>query len=246
MSKIFNTYPSSKLERIAVFNELEGKILRELRRAPNGLTVKKLMELTRKGRLTVFYDLRKLEKRGLISCDKTKHAHKWNFFETTQTPLVTDGPKGGGSVATAYQILHNSNQHKIIGIQGNGAVKSIIKNVGMGKNFSKTHTRQKLRQVIIDGILTEESINLIQGLEKKFLKSHFGRPSILHTIPDNPLISNYEIISDGKILVSINHTKNVATISHDLEIVRAYLALHETIKKSGVKRNPTEIYGKVE
>ena len=243
MSKIFNISPRSVM-RLARLNKTEAVIIRVLKDSKKPLTVKGLINLLKEERLTIFYNLRKLEKRGLLKRDKTSRAHTWSVaIAGADKEKILKTQNNQLSIGAGYDVLHASRQHRLFSIQGTNAVKSTSDMIRMGRSFTKTHTRQKLRQVIIDGILTDTGVTIMKGLPRNLLKSHFGRPSILHIIPHNPAISDYEIVSDGKTLLIINHADGTCVISDEEGMISGFLALHETVKNGGKKVNPVEVYG---
>lgn len=228
--------------KIGGLNKTEAAIVRELKSAGKPLTVKNLMQILHMGRLRVFYDLRKLEKRGILERNKMSKAHTWEIF------IRKDGSKSFEeevSVERAYQILNDSGGQRIIGIQGTKAVKKVCRMISEGLSFERTHRRQKLRQVIIDGILTEGAVNLIKNLPEGYRKSHFGRPTEIHVIPDNNFISDYEILSDVRVLAIIDRSKDKAIIVSNPLAVSGFIALHETLKVGSVKKSPVDIYGEI-
>jgi len=244
MSKIFNISLGEVL-RIAKLNKTETAIVNALKQSKNPLTVGRLIDSLRLERLVVFYNLKKLEKRGIVKCNSNFRAHTWGLasMDSSGTSVVAER---NVTISDAYQALHNSAQQKLYGIQGAGAVKEIIKLIEKERNiFTKTHVRQKLRQVIIDGIITEKGVGMIKGMPKETIESHFGRPTILHVIPDNSFIDNYEIFSDGKLLVTVDYSRKIAHIDEDLNAVVGFLGLFETIKVGAVKKKPMEVYGEI-
>jgi len=242
MSKIFNITPREVLN-IAQLNKTERLVLGALKGAKKPQSIARLTEGTGLKRLVLLYNLKKLEKRGLVHRDEKRKAHLWWFNVPNQDQVVASTDLKV-TVTDAYQILHKSGQRRLYGIQGHGAIKSILEDIRKERaDFSDTHVRQKLRQVIIDSILTKESLELTKNLPTKVRQSHFGRPTLVHVIPDNVFISNLEILSDGKVAVFIDHSSDDATISTDPTTVKAFLALHETIKGGAVKQRPEEAYG---
>ncbi|MEK7538728.1 MAG: winged helix DNA-binding protein [Patescibacteria group bacterium] len=242
MSKNFNISPAM-VTKIALPNKTEGVILRTLKQSKKPIALKNLCEALDINRLTALYNLKKLKKRGLVILNNTSKSHTWALSLLETTGSLQERIHHSVSILDAYQALHASGSHTIIGIQGKEAIESILDMIGKGQSFGQAHTRQKLRQVIIDAIITDDAIGTIKSLPKKILGSHFGRPTILHSIPNNSFITSLEIISDGKMLVTIDHATKKASISKELAFISTFNALHETLKMTATKRRPDEIYG---
>ncbi len=245
MLKKINTY-SRRIEEKVFLNKTEKEIFRILVQATKPMTIGDIWKKKHMNRLTFLYNLKKLEKRGFIKCDRSRKAHIWVavHLETNISGDVKINDNKYISIDEAYDILKKSSQQKIIGIQGAVAVGSITKSIEQDhKRFAEIHTRQKLRQTIIDSIITGGAIDKIQHLPKEALLTHFGRPTILHVIPENNFISEHEIISDGKLLVITDHKTKKAIILKDQLIIKSVTALLEIIKINGIKKNIAEIYG---
>lgn len=112
-----------------------------------------------------------------------------------------------------------------------------------GATYKPIHHRQRLRQTIVDAILTAKGVELIKQVPKEELLSHLRRPTILHITADTAELDNLEIISDGKLLLIIDRARQTAVVLRDLHAVAAYLALHETVKALSAKVRPQEVYG---
>jgi hypothetical protein len=234
-------------EKIADLNKTEQAIVRVLKKARKPLPLGVIMEALRLKRLVVFYNLRKLEKRGLAIRDMANRAHVWRLSDSlTEHKQEKVSHRKSVSIRDVYQLLNDSQSKKLFGIQGAGAVNSIIRMSQSMINFSKIHRRQKLRQVIIDGILTDKGVIIMKNLPPSVLRSHFGRPSILHVIPDNSFITDREMLSDGKMLVSINHAKKIASITQKSEIIEGFLSLFESLKGVASSKIPQDVYGEIE
>lgn len=245
MLKKINTY-LKMIEGKMFFNKTEKDVLRILAQNIKPTTIGDMWKSSHVNRLTLLYSLKKLEKRGFVRCDKTKKAHTWVFVQPNIDIFgnaEVDSNKYV-SIDDAYDILRKSSQQKIVGIQGVGAVSFLVESMKINPDrFSRIHIRQKLRQTIIDSILTEKAAEKIQSLSKKALLTHFGRPTILHVIPESNFISDYEVISDGKLLIITNHKENKALVLRDPLIIKTTIAFLEIIKISGIKKNIAEIYG---
>ena len=79
--------------------------------------------------------------------------------------------------------------------------------IAKGTTYRPIHHRQRLRQIIVDGILTAKGVELIKQVEKEELSSHLHRPTILHVTVDTPELENLEIITDGERLLIVDYAK---------------------------------------
>ena len=190
MLKKINTY-LKEIEDKMVLNKTEKEILRILVLNTKPMTIGDMWESKHINRLTSLYSLKKLEKRGLVKRNTDKKSHTWVFAssEINTSVGVRDSENKYISIDDAYEFLRKSNQQKVIGIQGLIAVDSLVKNMKQKPGrFTGIHIRQKLRQTIIDAILTDSAADKIQHLPKEALLTHFGRPTILHVIPESNFI----------------------------------------------------------
>lgn len=233
MSKIFNI----ELKRSGL-NTMQKAILRTLEAAGKPLSMRQFEEKLDKKRLTILYNLQKLQKRGWVEQARTQRIYTWS--------LQWKERKDGGSeisADTAYEILAKTPAKRLWGIQGAGAAEKLIRLMRRGVTYKPTHHRQRLRQVIVDGILTARGVELLKQAPKGELASHLRRPTILHITADTPELENLEIITDGKTLFVIDRERDRTTATKDANLVAAYLGLHETLKSLSPKVRPQEVYG---
>lgn len=148
-------------------------------------------------------------------------------------------------IERAYEMLTRSPSQKLWGIQGAEAVRVLTEEISRGTTYKPVHHRQRLRQIIVDGILTTRGVELIKRVAKEELLSHLRRPTILHITADTPELENLEIISDGTMVLITDRAKKKAMVTRDPLAVTAYLALHETIKALSTKARPQEVYGEL-
>lgn len=243
MSKNFNI-SFRRLVGSGFLNKTKIAILKELKHRQKPLTIKNLIEALDLKRLSLLYNLKALETLGLVQRDRSLKVHWWRLREENFS--LTESAQEEIPIYAAYQLLAESSSQKIYGIQGAGAVKNIAQLIEQeGNIFTKVHLRQKLRQEIIDGIVTERGGEIIKKLPKTVLKSHFGRPTILHIVPDNDFIHDLEILSDGKLVLVISHKDGKAFMIKSFLAENAFRALFESIKDSGIKKSPTEVYGEL-
>ena len=235
MSKFFNI----EVRRYR-FNKTQMAVLKVLHSAQKPTTMAELEEKLDKKRLTIFYNLKELQKRGFVRQDRTQKIYTWilEFLEM-----------GAGSeeipTERAYEAIARSSSQKLWGIQGGKAVQKLIEKIKRGTTYQSIHHRQRLRRVIVDGILTTRGMDLIKQIPKEELSSHLHRPTILHVTADTAELDPLEIISDGKRLFIIDREREKATVLRDACAVSAYLALHETIKALSTKMHPQEVYGEL-
>lgn len=232
MLKIFNI----ELER-GGFNKVQKELLRALYRAKAPLSIRALEEETGEERLTVYYNLKRLKERSKVRQDRTGRIYTWS--------LIPAETVGGHQIPIdrAYDAIARSPSQRLWGIQGGEAVRALIKQMNSGTTYEPIHHRQRLRKVVVDAILTEKGVELVKRAPETELISHLRRPTILHITADTPELDHKEIMTDGKMLLTIDRAKGTATVLHDAEAAAAYIALHETIKRLSTKARPQEIYG---
>jgi hypothetical protein len=236
MSKIFNL----DLKR-GGFNKVQVEVLKALMRAGRPLSMRSLEEALDKRRLTIYYNLRELAKRGVVRQDRTGKIYIWALVLEETNTSSTDIP-----ISQAYDVLARSNSQKLWGIQGGAAVRTLISQIKEGATYRPIHHRQRLRQVIVDAILTTSGIEAIKSAPREELASHLHRPTILHVVPDTPELDPLESITDGKVLLLINRAEGKAAVTRDATEIAAYIAMHETVKALATKMRPQEVYGEVD
>ncbi len=233
MSKIFNL----ELKR-GRFNKTQVSILKTLHTEEEPLSMRALEEKLDKKRLTIFYNLKQLEKIGLVRQDRTGQIYTWVL-----KPLETESASANIPIERAYEVLARSPSQKLWGIQGGEAVRVLTEKISKGTTYKSIHHRQRLRRIIVDGIITTKGVELIKQVAKEELLSHLRRPTILHITADTPELDSLEIISDGKLLLIVDRIGGTAIMIRDSLAVSAYLALHETIKALSSKVRPQDVYG---
>jgi len=191
MSNIFNI----ELRR-GGFNTTQVSLLKVLYASRKPASMRELEERLDKKRLTLFYNLRQLEKRGLVRQDRTGQIYTWVLEPLEAESVSIDIP-----IERAYEMLTRSSSQKLWGIQGAEAVRVLTEQMAKGTTYKPIHHRQRLRQIIVDGILTMKGVELIKQVRKEELLSHLRRPTILHITADTPELDNMEVISDGKLLL---------------------------------------------
>lgn len=236
MSNIFNI----ELRR-GKFNKTQVLLLKALYASKRPASMRELEEKLDRKRLTLLYNLKQLEKRGLVRQDRTGRIYTWIL-----KPLESESASLDIPIERAYEVLTRSSSKKLWGIQGGGAVRVHTGKIAKGTTYRPIHHRQRLRQIIVDGILTAKGVELIKQVEKEELSSHLHRPTILHVTVDTPELENLEIITDGERLLIVDYAKRKAKIIQEPAAVTAYIGLHETIKTLSTKVRPQEVYGELE
>ena len=236
MSNIFNV----ELKK-GGFNKMQEAVLKALHATKKPMTMAELEETLDKKRLTIYYNLKQLQKRGFVRQDRTKKIYMW-----TLEPLEMVSDSAEIPIEHAYRVLERSTSQKLWGIQGGEAVRKLVETIKEGTTYRPIHHRQRLRQVIVDAILTQKGLDFVKQVPKEELSSHLHRPTILHVVADTAELDSLEIISNGKLLLVIDREKGKAMVVHNAHIVTAYIALHETIKALSTKMSPQEVYGELE
>jgi hypothetical protein len=235
MSNIFNI--DAKRGK---FNKTQVAILRTLK-AGRPLSMRELEEKLEIKRLTLLYNLQQLGALELVHQDRSGKIYTWTLKHTERGERSLAIP-----IEQAYDLLAKSDSQKLWGIQGGEAVRALIEKIGEGTSFKSIHQRQRLRQVIVDAILTVRGVESIKSAPHEELVSHLHRPTILHVVPDTPELDNLESITDGKVLLLIDRERGEASQLREPRAIAAYLALHETIKALATKVRPQEVYGEIE
>ncbi|MDP3957908.1 MAG: hypothetical protein Q8Q36_00405, partial [bacterium] len=105
MSKIFNISLNDAL-RLAGLNKTEEAIIGLLKQAKRPLTVGKVQDELKLERLVVFYNLKKLEKRGIAAHDSSRKAHRWALHMPTKETVSSRNHVI--SIEEAYRMLNES------------------------------------------------------------------------------------------------------------------------------------------
>lgn len=231
-------------------NAAEQKVFRVLNvtkhKQRNSLSIKEIQaETTVTARTTLLYTLSKLIKRGLV--DKVKREKAYFYFvviksETTQKEKTI-------SYSDILEHIRSTSKSKhFYGIQSSSAIKFLI--TKMNDNpviFSKIHTTQKIRQVVIDSIIDEEGYKYIQeaSFKNETKQSHFGRPTMIHIVKKIPLPSHSEVMTDGTYVYLLNHSKSHYEIIHSSVLASTYISLIDFLKIDSRKLTQQEIWTSV-
>src|SRR3989344_5385857 len=122
MSKIFNIEV-----RRSRFNKTQVVILKALHAAQRPMAMAGLEEGLDKKRLTIFYNLKQLQKRGFVRQDRTQKIYTW-----TLEPLETNVGSVEIPIERAYETIARSSSQKLWGIQGGEAVKKLVEKIKRG------------------------------------------------------------------------------------------------------------------
>lgn len=217
---------------------MQVEVLKVLLAAEKPRSMRDFEEHLDKKRLTIYYNLKQLEKRGFVRQDRTGKVYTWVLEPLEASSGIEEIP-----IERAYDIIARSDSQKLWGTQGREAVRILTEKISRGMTYKPIHHRQRLRQIIVDAIFTTKGVELIKQVPEEELLSHLRRPTILHITADTPELDNLEIISDGKLLLITDRARGTAVVIRDSLAVAAYLALHETIKALSPKVRPQDVYG---
>ena len=212
--------------------------MRLLRAAKSPLSMRQIEERIDQKRLTLLYNLRKLEKRGWVRQDRSRRIYTWalNFSNVASTGTHVPPEE-------VYALLAKTSSQKLWGIQGAGALRQLTQKIHTGTSYIPMHHRQRLRRMVVDALIPARGVDILKSMPKRELASHLRRPTILHMTADAPALDNLEILTDGKTLFVIDHDTGRAALTNQAAFVTAYIGLHETIKSLSTKVRPQDIYG---
>lgn len=222
------------------FNKTQKSLVRTLSATGRPLSIRALEERLGAKRLTIYYNLKQLRKRKVVRQDRTGKIYTWSLVPTEAEARVSEVP-----IDRAYDTLARSPAKRLWGIQGGLTIREIVNGIGKGVTYRPIHHRQRLRKIVVDGILTQAGVEWIKRAPVEELSSHFHRPTILHVAVDTPELDYQEIITDGEKTIIIDRRAQKAFLLKDRVVAEGYIALHETIKALSVKAKPQEVYGEI-
>ena len=208
MSKKIDT-----LVREFCLNTTEQKVFRVLNAAKHktrsSFSVGEIQKETKIAvRTTLLYTLSKLIKRGFVG--KIKKGKAYLYFVVIKNETINKEKSISYSEITEH-IRSISKAKHFYGIQSASAIKFLI--TKMNSNpviFSKVHTTQKIRQVVIDSIIDEEGYKYVKeaSFKDETKRGHFGRPTIISLVKKIPLPLFNEVMTDGTYVYLLNHSKS--------------------------------------
>lgn len=168
-------------------NATEQKVFRVLNMAKhkqrNAFSICEIQEETRISvRTTLLYTLSKLIKRGLVGKVKNEKAYFYFVIVKNKTPQEEKSISYGDVIEHIRSI---SKSERFYGIQSASAIKFLIAKMNNDPAiFSKVHTTQKIRQVIIDSIIDEGGYKYVRetSFKDETRRGHFGRPTIISLV----------------------------------------------------------------
>lgn len=188
---------------------------------------------TRIPRTTVHFLLGKLQKRKLVRECKVRGHYEWELDTTSSSILnalnsdVVTIQHGLRNFEKLYEsFAHLSEGEPLFALQGNQSARTVLKHMQKSNDFLlKIHKSVKRRKVIVKGIMGENTLDLFKKLDTKSLKSHWGRATIVHIIPDKYALFNADVYSIKNKLYLFNHTDELVIIISDKITASAVHAL---------------------
>lgn len=211
------------------------------------------------GRTTINFLLKKLQKRGIATHEKINQHYEWKLAETPKIKygienlydLFGIAPAGGrinlprdigielfkGKEQTfrAYEkFIKTTANRRLFGIQGNKALKDSLKFFPLSyiKNIQEWYRGHNF---ILEGIVGENSIELLKQLTPKELKAYQNRLTIIYVINDEYIDFDMDIFIVGATVVMWNYQKSILLIIKNKEICDAILNMAETMKAMAKK-----------
>lgn len=222
------------------FNDTEEALAGALSGQPQGLTLKDLSRQTKKNRLTLLHSLNKLLVRGLVEKDERTKAHvwKWKGGQPSAHPLVQEM-----TLETAYAFLANHARAKIYAIHGSRAVEDEIGHWEHGMtSLAKAHASQKLKSTVIEALASEDILPILRNLPAEQKKSHFGRATSAHLLPQGLLSTSYELVFTTSFVCCMHPKENSAMIIHNKPLAHTLVALYPLLCANTKKINLGEVY----
>lgn len=228
-------------------NITEQKVFRVLNmakhRTKNSFSVNEIQhEAKITTRTTLLYTLSKLIKRGLIG--KIKKEKAYFYFVIIKSEIINKEKPLSYSDITEH-IRNISKSKHFYGIQSASAIKFLI--AKMNSNpviFSKVHTTQKIRQVVIDSIIDEDGYKYVKeaSFKNETKRGHFGRPTIISLVKKIPLPLFTEVMTDGTYVYLLNHSKSYYEIINSTVLASIYISLIDFLKIDSRKLNQTDLW----
>ncbi len=253
---------SAKQAELLGLKRPEKKIINILSTKRSGLTVTALSALANEPRTTVGFYLNKLRHRGWT--EKTGRFGfsypVWHLTDKNEIRKITGGifadfgkaesatglvkiETGEEKILAAYeQIMVAQKAERVYVIQGKRALLAAAKNLPT-EFVEKAHAVQKQKPIILEGVTAEACLPVLKNMTLRWLKSHWGRATIIHLVPDEFMDFDAEFfIFKNKVLVIQPAAEKTFTIL-DENVAHAFQLLTEFIERQTAKVNLNDYIG---
>lgn len=207
----------------------EGVILSYLSRVEKERvsTIARVVDLPR---TTVHFLLKKLESRTLVVRRRIGKHYEWAlgspvtpFGELTKNFVhVVQGVENFKEIYHSFASLGNG--ERLFVFQGTLSAERALAHLS-NEFFSSIHTSLKKRRIIIEGVTGESTLALFKKLPTELLESHWGRATIIYTLPDEYTSFDADIFSVRDRLYIFNFEQELAVIIENPAITEAVYSL---------------------
>ena len=223
------------------------------------ITVSDLAEKIKIPRTTTSFLLNKLKKRKLAEKISVKNHTEWRLvpreeltkkfrkilraFETNADILggiagdeiEIEACQGRNNIKRAYRrMLSAGINDRVYAIQGNKSAALSLEKLRK-EYFFDLHKETKNKKLIIEGVISESTLQLFQKLGIKELRSHLDRLVIAYIIPDEYIDFDMDIIFFGNLLFLINMEKEIVLFIKNETIVSAFKGMLLLAQNAGRK-----------
>lgn len=232
----------------------EKKVLNLLAPSKKPLTATAISSLVKEPRTTINFYLRKLSLKGWVKRTKIskypyplwylseKSEIKNSIFDSLSTmgvPLdtlaTTTTREGYEQVIAAYEkILEVGKTERVIVIQGSIAPSAALLNLPT-EFIERIHSTQKQKRIILEGVTSNKGLSVFKNMSLRELKSHHGRLTVVHIIPDEYLNFDAEIFLFHHKAIIIQPSSSRALIIDDENTTQALNMLFNFIKEHAEK-----------
>lgn len=219
-----------KFSKTFGLNSRESALLKHLFTAETE-TVSKISRATSIPRTTVHFLLKKLAERGLARKERVEGHYEWSLdssathlFTIPKTDIV-DIQFGLSNFKRLYKRLSESPRgERIVAFQGNQSAQIALAELS-NEFFSRMHESMKKRKIVIEGVIGESTLSLFEKLTSSSLRSHWGRATIVHVVPDHYISFDADIFSVKDKLFLFNFEKEIAITITNPAITSAFHSL---------------------
>jgi predicted transcriptional regulator len=194
-------------------------------------TVTAISEAAGIPRTTTHFLLMKLLERGLVKKEKVRGHYEWTFNSEAMDSFgvapesEVDVQFGLSNFKRVYKQLANLSQGgRILAFQGNQSAQAALTKLS-GEFLSKLHTSIKKQKIVIEGIMGDGTFDLFEELDSDSLRSHWGRATIVHVVPDEYVSFDADIFSVKDRLYMFNFEKEIAITITNPAITSAFHSL---------------------
>lgn len=234
--------------KLLALSKKEDKILAFLAGIPHSKVTDIALE-TKMPRTTVHFLLKKLSKRGLVERIAVNGHYEWKFLSKTEFSKklrkllsgfesktdILGGIEGQGVGVEVYSgkerikeiyknILKVGSNERVYIIQGNKSAKRALEKIEK-EYFFDFHKAFKKKDVIMEGVIGESTLDLFKKLTIKELESHADRLIITHIVPDQFVNFDIDIIIYGNYVFITNLEEENTIFIKNISITQALKSL---------------------